>query len=226
MEGRAPEQWQPVAAKLDALVDLGFEPEEVFRDWVDFLFFRMMGNRTQSNDVLKKYQGRGIPGTQARNIFLTAQYKMFGCMAKAEGDGLSELYTAYSPPSEPTEKPLPYVLYQALAAVQPHPINERTVTMVLNCRAGGLMVALIERRVREKTELAKYAGQDKNLLCVRMTALNLVWRGVEGLAIWADDQLADIKGIWAVLNWKGLGVIHPVQATDYATVRKIFSKRG
>ena len=74
------------------------------------------------------------------------------------------------------------------------------------CGAGACLIAAAKEQTFEQNGRAIFVGQDIDLNCARMTALNLMFFNLDGIVLWGNHLALEVRGAWETrrsLVWGG-----------------------
>ena len=74
------------------------------------------------------------------------------------------------------------------------------------CGAGACLIAAAKEQTFEQNGRAIFVGQDIDLNCARMTALNLMFFNLDGVVLWGNHLALEVREAWETrrsLVWGG-----------------------
>ena len=74
------------------------------------------------------------------------------------------------------------------------------------CGAGACLIAAAKEQTFEQNGRAIFVGQDIDLNCARMTALNLMFFNLDGIVLWGNHLALEVREAWETrrsLVWGG-----------------------
>jgi type I restriction-modification system DNA methylase subunit len=206
---------------LDSLTDVrqqtGHGWSRVFRDWIDIVFASLQRDDDSHGKMVDRYESDfGEETTQtAFRAYSEAFANLLAAMEKTDADILGCLYQEYGAPSSENGQhftPPPAArLLGGMSIPSSEEIENTTPEDPVRihdptCGSGGLLVGAGQRleEIAESPYAALFVGQDIDIRCAKMTAINFAVRGLPGFAIHGDSLKADPMAAWKVMPSKGL----------------------
>lgn len=206
---------------LDSLSDIrqqtGHARSHVFSDWIDIVFATLQRDDDSHGEMVNRYEGDFGEDT-TRSVFegySEAFAHLLEAMGKTDVDVLGHLYQENGAPSSESGQyftpPAAAQLLGGMAAPSNKEIQNATRDDPLTihdpaCGSGGLLVGAA-KQIEESANTpyaALFIGQDIDIRCVEMTAINFAIRGLPGYAIHGDSLKADPMAAWKIMPEKGL----------------------
>jgi type I restriction-modification system DNA methylase subunit len=206
---------------LDSLTDVhqqtGHGWSRVFRDWIDIVFVSLQRDDDSHGEMADRYESDfGEETTQtAFRAYSEAFANLLAAMEKTDADVLGCLYQEYGAPSEENGQHFTPPHVARLLGGMMLPTDEEVESTTPDdpitiydptCGSGGLLVGAGQQleECAESPYAAVFVGQDIDIRCVKMTAINFAVRGLPGFAIHGDSLKADPMAAWKVRPSKGL----------------------
>lgn len=195
----------------------GHSWSRVFRDWIDIVFASLQRDDDNHNEMADRYENDFGEDTMqvAFEDYAEAFASLIAIMEETDADVLGCLYQEYGSPSSENGQhftpPHAAELLGRLMIPSSEEIENTTPedpAMIHDpaCGSGSLLVGA-GKQLEESTEspyAAVFVGQDIDIKCSKMTAINFTIRGFPGFAIHGDSLKADPMAAWKVRPSKGL----------------------
>jgi type I restriction-modification system DNA methylase subunit len=206
---------------LDSLTDVrqqtGHGWSRVFRDWIDIVFASLQRDDDSHGGMADRYEtdfGEETAQT-AFEDYAEAFASLLAVMEQTDADVLGCLFQEYGAPSEENGQhftpPHAAQLLGSMMLPTDEQIESTTPDDPLTihdptCGSGGLLVGAGQQleEFAESPYAALFVGQDIDIRCAKMTAINFAVRGLPGFAIHGDSLKADPMAAWKVMPSKGL----------------------
>ncbi|EMA54886.1 N-6 DNA methylase [Halococcus salifodinae] len=206
---------------LDSLTDVrqqtGHGWSRVFRDWIDIVFTSLQRDDDSHDEMVDRYESDfGEETTQtAFEAYSEGFANLLAAMEKTDADVLGCLYQEYGAPSEengqhftppPTARLLGGMMLPTDEKIESTTPDDPLTIHDPTCGSGSLLVGAGQRleELADSPYAALFFGQDIDIRCAKMTAINFAIRGLPGFAIHGDSLKADPMAAWKVRPSKGL----------------------
>lgn len=197
-----------VRKNLDAIISKGHHGYSVFEDWIGLMFFAFQRDDPKYLEIMGKYRNTEPMGKRPADYFAGATASVMRYMRATNEESLSTLYEEYAANHYAGQFFTPPSVAQMMAKiVQKKP--PKTGRFLINdpaCGAGICLVSAAKEQTFEENSRAIFVGQDVDLNCARMTALNLMFFNLDGVIIWGNTLSLEVRGAWVTersLLWGG-----------------------
>lgn len=188
------EQYKAISSELEKILRLGYSSYTIFDDWLDLMLFALMRNDEQYLEVVHKYKNTGDMGKREIDYFAHAFGLLLKFMKESNEELLGEIYQQWNMANK----------YRGQYFTPPHiasfmaQITSATGGRILDpaCGAGIMLVEAIKNMTGEQIARSVFYGQDIDITCVKMCALNLLFFNVNGYVIWGDTLLMEVKRVY------------------------------
>ncbi|WP_254810659.1 N-6 DNA methylase [Natronosalvus amylolyticus] len=227
-----------VLEPLERIEQRGFTRYEVFRDWVRLMLATLQRDDGQYLEVLDSYKrdggvngnscnggGHRERGDRNADLFAKAFGKLQQGMGETGRDVLGETYEAWGMQSDAFGQHFtPHPVARSMAAMQMGDSGgvEPPVTVCdPACGTGRLLVM----GARECEQATFCWGQDKDLLCAQMTALNFCFFNLEGVVVYGDTLTLERKRAWRTHHSSVGGSVVELEEPEAVPVPQLLEER-
>ena len=201
-----------VRKELDAIIGRGHSSYKVFEDWVALMFYAFQKNDPEYLQVMGKYDNKGPHGNRPADHFANALAALMLYMGHTNNEALGPLYEEYAANHYAGQFFTPGNVAAMMAKMtMGNPPEEGNFTIAdPACGAGICLLSAAKSQTAEQNNRAFFFGQDLDVNCVRMTALNLMFFNLEGMVVWGNSLTMEIRAAWRTcrsLVWGGS--LHP-----------------
>lgn len=188
----------PVRDELDAIIAKGFNAYRVYEDWLALMFNSFAGQPEAYTKILKHYFQDRTDGNGIEHHFGAALLELMRYMAKTNDEALGPLFMEYASNHYTGQYFTPLELAQTMARMTQTdmPADRRFTVCDPACGAGVGLIACAKEQTFEQNNRAFFIGQDIDLNCARMCALNLMFFNLDGLVVWGNTLTLEVRGAW------------------------------
>lgn len=188
-----------IRGKLLGVIHMGYPSYRVFEDWIALMFFAFQRDDPHYLEIVHSYRNSGKIGEREIDLFSEALGELLRYLRATNTEAFSRLFTEFAADHYHGQYFTPAHIADFMARLtmpcqavpeKPFLVND------LACGAGACLVATIKAQTNEVNDRAFFVGQDIDLNCCRMTALNLMFFNVNGLVIWGNTLTGEIRGAW------------------------------
>jgi len=179
---------------LEAILARGYSSYTIFNDWLDLMIFALQGDDEHYLEIVRRYKNIAKQGEREIDYFCQA----FAClqieMQKTNDDVLGLLYMQWNQTNKYrgqffTPKHVASFMAQCLEVKKGNVLDPA-------CGSGIMLVETIKTMTNEQLDQAVFYGQDIDLTCVKMCALNLLFFNVNGFVVWGDSLVMECKKVY------------------------------
>lgn len=188
-----------IRKELGAVCSMGYNPYKVFNDWLGLMFFAYLKDDPAYLKIMRDYRNEAPQGSREADHFAMAHACLLEYMRKTNNEALSGLYMEYAPNTNIGQFFTSYNLSEAICNLTLTDIpKERKFTVYdPTCGAGIFFIASAKIMTLEENGRAIFIGQDLDINCCRMCALNLMFFNLNGVIIHGNTLSMEIKDTWA-----------------------------
>lgn len=202
------EKLEPVTATLNRTLERGLHPAKMFEDWINAMLFAHVGDLKRYEAIFESYAALGMAKAEIQALFREAETQLVLFLARYGQEALSELCVLYSENLYMGQYVTSFDICKILAGLTDGE-GKGGSTADYSCGAGRLLMGIIAYRSPEANARSFYLGEDMDRTCARMTALNLYWARVNGLAVWGNTLTNEVWEAWEIRASLLQGVIQP-----------------
>lgn len=198
----------PVRKELETIIGMGYRSHRVFEDWVGLMFHAFQRDDPPYLEIMGGYRNTAPRGQREADHFATATACLLEYMRATNEEVLGPLYEEYAANHYTGQYFTPSAVARLMASITHIAPPETGRFKVLDpaCGAGACLIAAAKEQTFEQNGRAVFVGQDIDLTCVRMTALNLMFFNLDGIVLWGNHLALEVRGAWETrrsLVWGG-----------------------
>lgn len=188
----------PVRKELEAIMNMGYRTYRVFEDWVGLMFYAFQRDDPPYLEIMGQYRNKGPEGQREADHFANATACLMRYMQATNEEALGPLYEEYAADHYRGQFFTPAAVAQLMARICHTNPPEQGRFKVLDpaCGAGACLVAAAKEQTFEQNNRAIFVGQDIDLNCARMTALNLMFFNLDGIVVWGNHLTLEVREAW------------------------------
>ncbi len=188
----------PVRKELEAIISMGYRGYRVFEDWVGLMFYAFQRDDPPYLEIMDQYRNKEPVGQREADHFATATACLMEYMRATNAEALGPLYEEYAADHYRGQYFTPAAVAQLMARICHTEPPEQGRFKVLDpaCGAGACLIAAAKEQTFEQNNRAIFVGQDIDLNCARMTALNLMFFNLDGVVLWGNHLALEVRGAW------------------------------
>lgn len=178
-----------IAKIFETLIHRGHDSKRLFHDWIDLIIFAFQMDDEKYLEIVGRYNNSQAFGNRDIDLFAD----MFGMLvAKMEEnqyyDYLGEIYECCVSFGEHGQFFTPMCVCEMMAQ-----ISGKVQGSVNDPCAGAGRMALAHAKHFPSTT---YVNQDIDIVCVKMSVINMFLNGIESVNIWGNSLLVEQNKTW------------------------------
>lgn len=198
----------PVRKELEAVIGMGYRSHRVFEDWVGLMFHAFQRDDPPYLEIMGGYRNTAPRGQREADHFATATACLLEYMRATNEEALGPLYEEYAANHYTGQYFTPSAVARLMASIThtAPPDTGRFKVLDPAYGAGACLIAAAKEQTFEQNCRAVFVGQDIDLNCARMTALNLMFFNLDGVVLWGNHLALEVRGAWETrrsLVWGG-----------------------
>ena len=188
----------PVRKELEAIIGMGYHGYRVFEDWVGLMFYAFQRDDPSYLEIMGGYRNTAPVGQREADHFANATACLLDYMRATNEEVLGPLYEEYAANHYTGQYFTPSSVARLMASITHTEPPETGRFKVLDpaCGAGACLIAAAKEQTFEQNGRAIFVGQDIDLNCARMTALNLMFFNLDGIVLWGNHLALEVRGAW------------------------------
>lgn len=178
---------------LEAILHMGYSSFTIFNDWLDLMLYALQRDDPHYLEVVRKYKNDQPNGEREIDFFC----KAFAClqieMQKTNEDILGQVYMEWNQSNKYHGQ---FFTPKHVASMMASMLSPKGRILDPSCGSGVMLVEAIKTMESEALGNSVFYGQDIDLTCVKMCALNLLFFNVNGFVIWGDSLLLECNKVY------------------------------
>lgn len=187
---------QGIIKPLELISGRGYNPRQVFEDWVALMFWSLQRNDDEYLKIVQRYRNDRPQGEREIDHFCRAFGLLMQEMSESNAELLGEIYMQWEVMNHYTGQfftPFHVALMMAqmmeLGSEQKAESSEHSGSGFEHyigdpcCGAGIMFVAACKTMTNEQVDQSLFVGQDIDFTCVMMCCLNLTFFNMNGYVI-------------------------------------------
>lgn len=197
-----------IRKELNAIISKGYNGSRVFQDWIGVMFYAFLHDDPHYLEIMGQYRNEGPTEQREANHFAKATAHLLEYMQSTNEEVLRVLFEEYASDTHQRQYLTPSSIAQLMAQICQSSLPQTGYIKVMDpsCGAGVCLIATAKNQTQEQLNQTLFIGQDINLDCVRMAALNLMFFNLNGIILWGNTLTLEVKGAWETrrsLFWGG-----------------------
>lgn len=170
---------------LENVSRCGYNPVQVFDDWLSLMLYALMRNDEKYLEIVRKYDNeRHEKGKRPIDYFAQAFGLLLKAMQESSREILGEIYMQWNLANKYSGQfftPAPIAEFMAkIASPKAGFISDPC------CGSGIMLISLCKEMSYSELFDATFVGQDVDLTCVKMCALNMLFFNLNSFVIWGN----------------------------------------
>ena len=191
-----------IIKSLEAILHLGYNGYDVFNDWLDLMLYALQHDDEPYLAIFKKYRNDQPKGKREIDYFCNAFALLQIEMKETNDDVLGHLYMNWNMTNKFRGQFFTPKHVASMMASIISPKGERILDPC--CGSGIMLVESAKTMTNEELNKGTFYGQDIDLTCVKMCALNLLFFNLTGFVVWGDSLRMECRKVYQTAR-SGLG---------------------
>lgn len=180
--------------QLEAVIRFGYNPHDVFNDWLDLMLYALQGSDPEYLAIVNRYKNNQEKGKREIDYFCKAFALLQQVMKETNDDILGQVYMQWNQNNKFRGQ---FFTPKNVASMMAHITAPKGGKILDPCCGSGIMlVEAIKTMTNEELDKAVFYGQDIDLTCVKMCALNLLFFNVTGFVVWGDTLRMEVRKVY------------------------------
>lgn len=178
---------------LDEVLKRGYNSFDVFNDWLDLMLFALQRDDSRYIQIVRKYMNNLPSGKREIDYFCNAFAQLLLEMNKTQDDILGQVYMDWNISNKYRGQ---FFTPKHVASMMAKMLNPKGRILDPCCGSGVMLIEAIKTMDKETLEQSLICGQDIDITCVKMCALNLLFFNVNGYVVWGDSLKMECKMVY------------------------------
>lgn len=210
-----------ILQQLEAILRLGHSSYTIFIDWLDIMLFALQEDDEHYLEIVHRYRNDKPTGEREIDYFCKAFALLQVEMRKTNEDVLGDVYMQWNMSNKYrgqffTPKHVASMMASCLAPTGGNILDPC-------CGSGVMLVEAIKTMTNEQLDEACFCGQDIDITCVKMCALNLLFFNVNGYVVWGDTLLMQCNKVYQTKRSYLGGSIREVTGEQFNTFKETYT---
>jgi hypothetical protein len=178
---------------LENILSYGYSTYNIFEDFLDLMIYALQRDDPHYLEIVKRYKNDKPQGEREIDYFCQAFALLQIEMKKTNEDILGEMYMQWNMHNKFRGQ---FFTPRHVASMMAKMLNPKGRILDPCCGSGVMLVEAVKTMDYESLEQSLFCGQDIDLTCVKMCALNLMFFNVNGYVVWGDSLLMECRKVY------------------------------
>lgn len=184
---------QEIIKCLETILSHGYSPFTVFNDWLDLMLYALQRDDEHYLEIVRRYKNDQKKYEREIDLFTKAFALLTDEMIKTNDDVLGQVYMNWN---QSTKLRGQFFTPKHVASMMAKMLNPKGRILDPCCGSGVMLIEAIKTMTNETLDNSVFVGQDIDLTCVKMCALNLLFFNVNGYVVWGDSLAMECKKVY------------------------------
>lgn len=208
-----------IIEELDHLTHSHYNHSTVFNDWIDIMLYALQRDDEQYMHIVNKYKTYDLKDIREIGNFCNAFALLMLEMKHTNDDILGQVYMQWNINNKQRGQ---FFTPSHIASMMACIVSPKGKVLDPCCGSGVMLVEAIKSMKPETIEQSVFFGQDSDLTCVKMCALNLLFFNVDGYVIWGDSLAMTCSKVYQTKRTFEGGVIRELKDEDLEAFKKLY----
>lgn len=186
-----------IIRELEAISQRGYNSWSVFEDWVSLMFWAVQRNDEEYLKIVRRYRNDRPMGQREIDHFSRAFGILMHQMGETNRELLGEIYMQWEVANKHAGQ---YFTPWSVASMMAKMIRPEGSISDPCCGSGVMFIAACKEMTGEQLDKSVFVGQDIDLTCVMMCALNLTFFNLNGYVIWGNSFTNERKLVFRTIR--------------------------
>lgn len=184
--------------ELEAIMAMGHNSYSVYEDWIGLMFCAYLHDEARYMEIMGRYANTAPVGHREADHFCNALGLALYHIQTTGEEVLGQLFMEYASNHYRGQYFTPMEVARMTAAMTlvNMPEDRRFTIADPCCGSGVMLIAASKEMSAEQQARAIFVGQDIDLNCARMCALNLMFFNLDGVVIWGNTLALEARAGW------------------------------
>jgi type I restriction-modification system DNA methylase subunit len=205
-----------ILKSLEAILRNGYSSFTIFNDWLDLMIFALQRDDEHYLEIVRQYKNDKEIGEREIDLFSNA----FAClqmeMKKTNDDVLGQVYMQWNQNNRYRGQ---FFTPSHIASMMAQMLSPKGRILDPCCGSGIMLIEAIKTMANENLDKSVFVGQDIDLTCVKMCALNLLFFNVNGFVVWGDSLMMECKKVYETSRSYLGGSIRELRGDDFESFK-------
>ena len=178
---------------LESILRHGYNSYDILNDWLDLMLYALQRDDPHYLEIVRKYKNDRPIGEREIDYFCKAFALLQLEMQKTNDDILGQVYMEWNMSNKYRGQ---FFTPKHVASMMATMLNPKGRVLDPCCGSGVMLVEAIKVIDNVTIDGSSFYGQDIDITCVKMCALNLLFFNVNGYVIWGDSLLLECKKVY------------------------------
>lgn len=212
-----------ILKELEIIVHQGYNTHDVFRDWLDLMVYALQRDDDNYLKVVRRYRNDKPQGEREIDHFANAFCLLLKHMQQTNEEVLGELYMQWNISNKYRGQ---FFTPKNVARMMAQITQPAGSISDPACGSGIMLVESIKTMTNEHLDEVVFVGQDLDLTCVKMTALNLLFFNVNGYVVQGDTLKMECNQVYQTKRSYLGGSIRELAGDDLQTFKDWYTRRA
>lgn len=196
-----------IRRELEKIMGMGHHSYRVYEDFIGLIFYALQRDDPHYLEIMGRYANTAPVGEREADYFSQAFGNLLAYMAETNDEALGVLFMEFAASQHKGQFFTPMDVARLMAKMTQINIPEGRRFTVADpaCGAGIGLIACAKEQTFEQNGRAVFVGQDIDLNCVRMCAVNMALFNLNALVIWGNSLTLEVWGAWETRRNAALG---------------------
>lgn len=209
-----------ILQQLEAILRLGYSSFETFHDWLDLMLYALQRDDPHYLEIVRKYKNDQAESKREIDYFCKAFALLQIEMQKTNSDVLGEVYMQWNMSNKYRGQ---FFTPKHVASMMASILNPTGRILDPCCGSGVMLIEAIKTMNNEVLDESLFVGQDVDLTCVKMCALNLLFFNVNGYVVWGDSLLMQCNKVYQTQRSYLGGHIRELRGDDFTNFKETYT---
>lgn len=204
---------------LEKILQLGYSSFNIFSDWLDLMLYALQADDDNYLKIVQCYKNEKPKGQREIDYFCQAFALLQIEMQKTNDDILGQVYMNWNMSNSLRGQ---FFTPKHVASMMTKMLNPKGRIIDPCCGSGVMLVEAIKTIKSDELSEALFFGQDIDITCVKMCALNLTFFNVNGFVVWGDSLLMECKQVYQTTRSQLGGSIRELKDDDLQSFKHAY----
>jgi hypothetical protein len=211
-----------ILKQLETIMRRGFDSHTVFNDWLDLILYALQRDDPPYLEIVRKYKNNKANGDHEIDYFANAFAQLQVEMSKTNDDILGQVYMQWNMNNRYRGQ---FFTPKHVASMMAKMTEPKGKILDPCCGSGVMLVESIKTMNNEAIDVSIFYGQDIDLTCVKMCALNLLFFNVNGFVIWGNSLTSECSKVYQTARSPLGGSIRELTGEEFELFKEWYTPK-